>query len=106
MHKEEAIRFEVWRRATVSGLFMKCRLELVNRDASKHELWANIAPRMFKELKTMFKHKKGRSMTVGNHTITLRPERYYWSDFLMALPAVLTAATSSSAPTITRLPGS
>ena len=89
MHKEEAIRFEVWRRATVSGLFMKCRLEFVNRDASKHELWANIAPRMFKELKTMFKHKKGRSMTVGNHTITLRPERYYWSDFLMALPAVL-----------------
>ena len=44
---------------------------------------------MLKELKTMFKHKKGRSMTVGNRTITLRPERYYWSDFLMALPAVL-----------------
>lgn len=37
----------------------------------------------------MAKKHKGRVMTINDRQITLRPERYYWSDFFMALPAVL-----------------
>ena len=33
--------------------------------------------------------KKGRCVEVQGRQILLRPERYYWSDFFMALPAVL-----------------
>ena len=33
--------------------------------------------------------KKGRCVEVQGRQIQLRPERYYWSDFFMALPAVL-----------------
>ena len=33
--------------------------------------------------------KKTRSVEVNGRQIRLRPERYSWSDFFMALPAVL-----------------
>ncbi len=33
--------------------------------------------------------KKNRSMEINGRMVQLRPERYYWSDFFMALPAVL-----------------
>ena len=37
----------------------------------------------------MFQKKKNRTMVINGRTVNLRPERYYWSDFFMALPAVL-----------------
>ena len=37
----------------------------------------------------MFQKKKLKTMEIGGRTVHLRPERYYWSDFFMALPAVL-----------------
>lgn len=37
----------------------------------------------------MSKNKKGRVMMINDREIQIRPERYYWSDFFMALPAVL-----------------
>ncbi len=37
----------------------------------------------------MSKKNKGRVMTVNGREIQIRPERYYWTDFFMALPAVL-----------------
>lgn len=37
----------------------------------------------------MAKKKSGRVITINDRQIELRPERYYWSDFFMALPAVL-----------------
>ena len=32
---------------------------------------------------------KGRTVVINNREVHLRPEKYYWSDFFMALPAVL-----------------
>ena len=37
----------------------------------------------------MFQKKKENSIIVNGTRINLRPEKYYWSDFFMALPAVL-----------------
>ena len=37
----------------------------------------------------MFQKKKTKTMVINGRTVNLRPERYYWSDFFMALPAVL-----------------
>lgn len=37
----------------------------------------------------MFQKKKLKTMEIGGRTVHLRPEKYYWSDFFMALPAVL-----------------
>lgn len=37
----------------------------------------------------MAKKNKGRVLKINNREITVRPERYYWTDFFMALPAVL-----------------
>lgn len=37
----------------------------------------------------MFQKKKNNTIIVDGRQINLRPERYYWSDFFMALPAVL-----------------
>ena len=33
--------------------------------------------------------KKMKTMEIGGRTVQLRPEKFYWSDFFMALPAVL-----------------
>ena len=37
----------------------------------------------------MFQKKKNNTIIVDGRQINLRPEKYYWSDFFMALPAVL-----------------
>lgn len=37
----------------------------------------------------MFGKKKVQTMEIGGRTVHLHPEKYYWSDFFMALPAVL-----------------
>lgn len=37
----------------------------------------------------MFKRKKGRVVTINNRQVHIRPEKRYWSDFFMALPAVV-----------------
>ena len=37
----------------------------------------------------MFRKKKNKTIVVNGQQIRLRPEKYYWSDFFMALPAVL-----------------
>ena len=37
----------------------------------------------------MFPKKKENAIVVNGRKINLRPEKYYWSDFFMALPAVL-----------------
>lgn len=37
----------------------------------------------------MSNKRKGRLMTINDRQVMIRPDRYYWSDFLMALPAVL-----------------
>jgi len=37
----------------------------------------------------MFQKKKENAIVVNGREIVLRPEKYYWSDFFMALPAVL-----------------
>ena len=37
----------------------------------------------------MFQRKKKNSIIINGQQINLRPEKYYWSDFFMALPAVL-----------------
>ena len=37
----------------------------------------------------MFRKKKDKTIVVNGRQIDLRPEKYYWSDFFMALPAVL-----------------
>ena len=37
----------------------------------------------------MFLKKKTRTMVINGREVHLRPEKFYWSDFFMALPAVL-----------------